>query len=133
MLFRSSDNFAFRYNAGFQEGGLYAFELDVAIRAINKRVESACYVNGMLAASYSEISYVDAPLRLDMLQYASEFVFRGQRSGNAFEHTKIGILKCVFARDRSFAGFVGVPGAELAVSANLAGWQRVVERDVVRH
>ena len=81
----------------------------------------------MHAASNAEIRYVDASLRFDALQRAMKFIFGRKSSANALKNTEVGVLEHVFARDRSFARFLGIPGTELPVSTNFAGRQRIVE------
>src|ERR1700738_1416606 len=124
-------NFTLGLDARFQVGSVYAFQVHIAIGAVDEGTVVSSHVNGMLAAGDHEIGYVDAAMRFDMLQNALKFVPGRENSGNATEDAEIGVLESVLTRDGSFARIVRVPRTELTLGANFAGWQGVVERNRV--
>jgi hypothetical protein len=85
-------------------------------------------MNGVLTARDHEFGNIDAPLGIDVAQYALKLILGPKDSGYAREDPKIGILKRMFTCDRSLPR-LGVPRAELAFCPNIFGRQRDMERN----
>jgi len=69
-------NFASRKYCGFWERSGHSVQLHVAVSAVHRRLKLASQMNGVLTARHHEIGNVEAPLRIDMLQYAFKLVLR---------------------------------------------------------
>ena len=120
-----------RTNSGMEIGRVYGLQCHVAIGSVDDRSIFRGEVNGVLALRDHQIGNVDAAVGFDVLQNSLKFIFPEEGSGDAGKDTEVGILEGVFTGYGSLAGSVGVPRSELALRANFAGRQRVVQSDEV--